>query len=306
MDTPAPLWSVMIPTYNCAATLRQTLQSVLDQDPGPAIMQIEVADNCSTKDRPEDIVAELGKGRVRFHRNPENLGPSRNFNMCIERSQGELVHILHGDDYVLPGFYARLGELAARHPEAALYGTRVNFINQQCEITGISHALPRLAIVSLDCTDFFYATPLCYAGVAIRRSFYQKHGGFDTTFIFCPDCDMWARAVAVGGGIVLDEPLAHYRFLGQDHTAMVRTANHFREMDRLAGIFAGRHPEFSWSRHHRRVAREAWYQAQRYRQAGVMDGYAANIEFYQKHGSPWLKTRLTLKGLFKQLIGKKL
>ena len=43
-----PKWSVMIPTFNCANYLRQTLESVLAQDPGPEQMQIEVVDDCST------------------------------------------------------------------------------------------------------------------------------------------------------------------------------------------------------------------------------------------------------------------
>ena len=38
-----PLWSVMIPTFHCARFLRQTLESVLSQDPGPDVMQIEVS-----------------------------------------------------------------------------------------------------------------------------------------------------------------------------------------------------------------------------------------------------------------------
>jgi glycosyltransferase involved in cell wall biosynthesis len=43
--TPRPLWSVMIPTYNCANYLRETLASVLAQDPGFEIVQIEVVDD---------------------------------------------------------------------------------------------------------------------------------------------------------------------------------------------------------------------------------------------------------------------
>lgn len=44
-----PFWSVMIPIYNCREDyLRETLGSVIRQDPGVEHMQIEVLDNCST------------------------------------------------------------------------------------------------------------------------------------------------------------------------------------------------------------------------------------------------------------------
>ena len=56
---PRPLLSVMIPTYNCANYLRETLTSVLTQDPGVELMQIEVVDDHSTKDDPEAVVREL-------------------------------------------------------------------------------------------------------------------------------------------------------------------------------------------------------------------------------------------------------
>src|ERR1700758_2683106 len=82
-DVKRPLWSVMIPTYNCANYLRETLQSVLAQDPGPDVMQIEVVDDCSTKDDPEGVVREIGQGRVQFYRQPKNGGVTRNFNTCI-------------------------------------------------------------------------------------------------------------------------------------------------------------------------------------------------------------------------------
>src|SRR5689334_10657510 len=93
-----PFWSVMIPTYNSGEYLRETLESVLSQDLGEDDMQIEVIDGCSTEDDPEKITKELGQGRVAFYRLAKNQGPAHTFNVCIERSCGSWVHILHGDD----------------------------------------------------------------------------------------------------------------------------------------------------------------------------------------------------------------
>ncbi|CAN5247991.1 hypothetical protein BH24GEM2_BH24GEM2_01670 [soil metagenome] len=81
----------MIPTYNCAAYLRVTLQSVLIQDPGPGRMQIEVVDDHSTRDDPEPVVRDVGQGRVGFFRQPYNAGHVASFNTCLQRSRGHLI-----------------------------------------------------------------------------------------------------------------------------------------------------------------------------------------------------------------------
>ncbi|MEO5996733.1 MAG: glycosyltransferase, partial [Chitinophagaceae bacterium] len=59
-----PLWSVMIPTYNCISFVKNALQSVLAQDRGVFNMQIEVIDDCSTDGDVGALVEEIGKGRV--------------------------------------------------------------------------------------------------------------------------------------------------------------------------------------------------------------------------------------------------
>src|SRR3954468_17323800 len=92
-----PFFSVMIPTFNSTRFLRQTLESVLAQDPGPEIMEIVVVDNASTDD-PEAVVREVGGNRVRFVRQLENIGAIKNFNSCIARARGHWIHILHSDD----------------------------------------------------------------------------------------------------------------------------------------------------------------------------------------------------------------
>ena len=51
-----PFWSIMIPVYNCAEYLRVTLASVLAQFPPEDDAQIEVIDDCSTRDDPAAVV----------------------------------------------------------------------------------------------------------------------------------------------------------------------------------------------------------------------------------------------------------
>ena len=57
-----PLWSVMIPAYNCYNTLGETISSVLVQDPGKDQMQIEVIDDGSTDGNVKELVERIGGG----------------------------------------------------------------------------------------------------------------------------------------------------------------------------------------------------------------------------------------------------
>jgi glycosyltransferase involved in cell wall biosynthesis len=139
-----PLWSVMIPAFNCAQYLRETLESVLAQDLGPEQMQIEVVDDCSTKDDPEAVVNEIGRGRVLFHRKPANAGAVRNFNTCIERSRGHLVHILHGDDFVEEGFYRKFTAAFEASPDCAAIFCRLFHVDENGDLLALSEFCPSL------------------------------------------------------------------------------------------------------------------------------------------------------------------
>ena len=72
-----PLWSIMIPTYNCTRYLRHTLESVLAQALPQDEMQIEVVDDYSTDGDVKEVVEEIGRGRVSFYRQPQNRGSLR-------------------------------------------------------------------------------------------------------------------------------------------------------------------------------------------------------------------------------------
>jgi glycosyltransferase involved in cell wall biosynthesis len=289
-DEARPLWSVMIPTFNCARYLRQTLRSVLGQDPGPEQMEIEVVDDGSTKDDPEAVVREVGGGRVRFHRRPANGGATRNFNTCIERSRGRLIHILHGDDFVLPGFYATLGAAAAAHPAAQLIACRSFFVGEDDVIFHVSQRLPELEGGAATPEPFFYDCPLQTPTVVVRRDFYERRGGFLPELIHAADCEMWSRALAEGG-VVLPQVLAAYRkFTGSDTGRLARTAENLRDTARLYSLYAEKFPAFDRQRALDGLCRHANDQALRFAAQGDPEAAEANRAFSRQHAS--LKLRL--------------
>jgi len=279
---PRPLWSVMIPSYNCAHYLRKTLASVLAQDPGPEQMQIEVIDDCSPTEDPETVVREMGNGRVVFHRRPARRGMAENFNVCIQRSRGHLVHILHGDDYVLPGFYQRLGEVAAQHSGVALIASRSFLIDQDDVITGVTERLPELESGGQVVDSFFYRTPIQTPGIVVRRTLYETHGGFVLNLPYVLDCEMWTRAISLGGGVVMPEALACYRvYEGNASAHEARTTENLFALERLNRHFAELYPSFDRRAGLHRVLNQALAQAEHYAKLKNAGAVEANLAYWR-------------------------
>ncbi len=272
-----PLWSVMIPAHDCADLLAETLQCVLDQDPGPRRMQIEVVDDCSTKDDPEAVVRRIGGDRVKFHRHERNVGAIRNFNACVARSRGRYLHLLHGDDRAEPGFYGEMEALAERFPQAALLAVRAHVINSQGKRIGTSTRLRALEQLTTDPVPCFYENPLRTPAVVLRRSFYEEHGGFLEQLPHSADWEMWVRAIALGGGVMSPQMLASYReFDGNDTSRLMRTGAALRDRLRLAQIWAERFPAFDADRFRTIVRVTAAFHAARFQCRGDREAAAAN------------------------------
>jgi glycosyltransferase involved in cell wall biosynthesis len=281
--TERPLWSVMIPTFNRATHLGCALQSVLAQDPGPDQMQIEVVDDCSTTDDPEPVVRAIAGDRVTITRNPQNLGLMRNFNRCVERARGHLVHILHSDDYIEPTFYAVLGDLAARNSDCAFLASRSFTVDEEGVITGVSHRVKWIEAPTRDPTpmlgpyNFFLP-----AGVVVRRTLYEQCGGFFPELVYCGDFEMWVRAVHCGGGIVHPHPLANWRLYGGHETGrLARLGENVRDYLRLGDHFS-RYPGFSTSPLREHAAWLALNQYYRFAAEGDAAAAQANLKVYKE------------------------
>lgn len=219
-DSYRPLWSVMIPTYNPNPEyLEKTLRSILEQDLGVDQMQIEVIDDRSTQNDPEELVRKVGQG-ISFYRQPKNLGLIGNWNACISRARGHLVHILHQDDVVKPGFYRRLEAAFVQEPSIGAAFCRYFYMDEKgCErdLSLLERETPgvipnwieRIAVMQrIECPS-----------IVVKREVYEKLGGFCQEAHYAADWEMWKRIAAHYSVWYEPELLASYRSHSSSETS---------------------------------------------------------------------------------------
>jgi len=207
-----PLWSVMIPTYNDLPHLQETMESVLSHKIGPERMQIAVIDDCSTKGDVMETVQSTGGDRIEYFRQHKNVGSLRNFETCINHSNGRWVHILHGDDMVMPGFYEEIEMLFNKYPEAGAAFTNTAHTLAESNILEVhAHLASEPGILN----DFLLQNAqrllLQPPSIVVKRSVYEQLGGFYAAH-YGEDWEMWTRIAAHYPIAYSPKCLAHYRY----------------------------------------------------------------------------------------------
>jgi glycosyltransferase involved in cell wall biosynthesis len=115
-----PKVSVIMPTYNHAAFIRESLGSVLAQD--YCNVEIIVSDDASSDGTPE-ILEELAAAhpdRIRLTLQPSNLGLMRNVNCSLRQVTGDYIAMFAGDDIMLPGKLSAQVRHMEAHPGCAV------------------------------------------------------------------------------------------------------------------------------------------------------------------------------------------
>lgn len=111
-----PRLSVGLAVYNGEPYLRQAIESILSQTYGD--FELIICDNAS-EDATAAICAEFAArdDRVRYHRNPYNVGGVRNENRTMFLARGELFKLAAHDDVIAEDYLAEcVGALDADHP----------------------------------------------------------------------------------------------------------------------------------------------------------------------------------------------
>lgn len=93
------LVSVIMPSYNTAEYIKQSIQSVIDQT--YTNWELIIVDDCST-DNTDEIVKSIDDDRIIYLKNEKNSGAAVSRNRALKEAKGKWIAFLDSDDLWLP------------------------------------------------------------------------------------------------------------------------------------------------------------------------------------------------------------
>lgn len=138
-----PRVSVVVPAYNNADVLAQTMRSILDQTFQD--FELIVSDHAST-DGTWDVLQEFtGDPRVRLERTEAGGGARRNWNRVSQLASGEYLKLVCGDDLIRPTMLEeQVRALDAAGPRAVLVASQRDLIDARGEVFVKARGLGKL------------------------------------------------------------------------------------------------------------------------------------------------------------------
>ncbi|MDA8239837.1 MAG: glycosyltransferase family 2 protein [Nitrospiraceae bacterium] len=215
------LVSIITIVMNGVAHIEDTIRSVLSQD-YPRIEYI-VIDGGSTDGTLE--VFKKYKNRLTKTVSEPDHGIADAMNKGIRLASGEIIGIIHSDDFLEPGAVKAVVEAFASHPEADIVHGDLRFWN--LEENRIYVVKPFADIQK----GAIFEMPVNHSTVFIRKSIYDRYGAFDISYRLAMDYDLIVRLIGKGCTFYyLDRVLAVMRSGGMGNRHVMEGLREVRDI----------------------------------------------------------------------------
>jgi len=265
-----PRVTVVTPSFNQAAFLEQTIQSVLSQ--GYPNLEYRIVDGGSS----DGSVAIIQKyaSQLAWWVSEKDHGQAEAVNKGFKRASGELVGWLNSDDLYQPGSILAAVEAFQHHPEAGIvYGDVLS-------INACGEAINLMKFAPYTLQDLMAFKIICQPGAMLRRTVLEQSGGLAERFHFMLDHQLWLRMARLAPMVYLPRLQAAARF----HPAAKNLAQapKFGEEALQVAAWLAEQPEFAPYYHPRQVWGGAyrvngWYQVEGDRPAAALRSYARSL-----------------------------
>lgn len=197
--------SIIMGVYNCAPTLRESIDTIIAQtyedwefiicDDGSKDDTLKIVKDYKQR-YPEKFVVLV---------NHSNKGLNATLNKCLSAANGAYIARQDGDDISVSSRLQKEVEFLDSHPEYAFVSSNMSFFNDQ----GIWGEWKNPETPQRK--DFFRQSPcFCHAPCMIRREAFFDVGGYTEKdrYLRCEDVNLWYKLYAKGyKGYNIQEPL---------------------------------------------------------------------------------------------------
>jgi glycosyltransferase involved in cell wall biosynthesis len=209
MSTAIPLVTVVVPSFNEElSVVRASLESIRHQT--FSNFECIVVDESTQTELAEGCRAICSEDPRFIYINPiQRLGLPRSLNLAISQARGQLIARFDSDDICMPNRLALQVEFMALHPNVDVVGGSLEVINQTGETLAFRYYPVDHAAIE---RRFQTTTGIAHPTVMVRKHIFDEQGGYDPSFRFAEDLELWLRLLNLGVRFAnLKEVLVRYR-----------------------------------------------------------------------------------------------
>lgn len=191
----APLFSVLIPTYNQEGFLPAALESLLAQslDDWEAVIV-----NDGSTDGTAAVMARFAAAAPRFRTfHQENGGVGAALNAALAKARGEWICWLSSDDLFEPDKLATHLDAIRKHPETKFFYTHFHYLDDNTGEKSAPELWNPVPEPQFQVSRFFLGPYVHGNSIAVHRSVFERVGNFNAALRNGQDFDMWLRISAL-------------------------------------------------------------------------------------------------------------
>lgn len=200
--------SIIMGIYNCADTLHEAIQSILEQT--FSSWELIMCDDGSSDDTytVAQIYQNMYPDKIKLLRNNSNMGLNHTLNRCLELVKGEYIARQDGDDMSLPHRFEVQLKAFEQYPEVAIVSSSMALFDNSGEWGNIIRKpFPQKK-------DLVNGTPFAHAPCLVRADALRAVGGYSEhkCLIRVEDYHLWYKMYNAGyRGMNLEEVLYRCR-----------------------------------------------------------------------------------------------
>ena len=181
--------SVLMAVHSSNGYLSSALQSIRRQ----SLRDLELIIINDSSNHDDEATARIAADidlRIRLINNSRNLGLAASLNKGLNYATSDLIVRMDADDLSLPCRVEILYRFMKSNPEVGVCGSWVSHIDQHNKILSVWQT-PRTHSDIIDQLNF--TCPIAHPSVIVRRELLEEVGGYDETFRYAQDLDLWLR-----------------------------------------------------------------------------------------------------------------